>query len=83
MGSLKNMADLDNNLSSLNKWKKKHGQPKLTQDDLLIKLFDEVTYVRPQMGTPACHTISVQYVTNLALMNELQHKKQRTLDDDR
>ncbi|SDZ98397.1 pyruvate carboxylase subunit B [Porphyromonadaceae bacterium KH3R12] len=73
MGSL--MADLENNLSSLNKWKKKHGQPKLTQDDLLIKLFDEVTYVWPKIGYPPLVTPFSQYVKNLALMNVLQLEK--------
>lgn len=73
MGSL--MADLENNLSSLNKWKKKYGQPKLTQDDLLIKLFDEVTYVWPKIGYPPLVTPFSQYVKNLALMNVLQLEK--------
>ena len=50
MGSL--MADLENNLASLNRWKVKNGQPELTQDDLLIKLFDEVTHVWPMVGYP-------------------------------
>lgn len=73
MGSL--MADLENNLSSLNKWKRKHGQPELTQDDLLIKLFDEVTYVWPKIGYPPLVTPFSQYVKNLALMNVLQLEK--------
>ena len=73
MGSL--MADLETNLSSLNKWKKKNGQPKLTQDDLLIKLFDEVTYVWPKIGYPPLVTPFSQYVKNLALMNVLQLEK--------
>lgn len=73
MGSL--MADLENNLSSLNKWKRKHGQPELTQDDLLIKLFDEVTYVWPKIGYPPLVTPFSQYVKNLALMNVVQLEK--------
>lgn len=73
MGSL--MADLENNLSSLNKWKVKNGQPELTQDDLLIKLFDEVTYVWPKVGYPPLVTPYSQYVKNLALMNVLQLEK--------
>lgn len=73
MGSL--MADLENNLSSLNKWKKKHNQPELTQDDLLVKLFDEVTYVWPKIGYPPLVTPFSQYVKNLALMNVLQLEK--------
>ncbi len=73
MGSL--MADLENNLISLNKWKVKNGQSELTQDDLLIKLFDEVTYVWPKVGYPPLVTPYSQYVKNLALMNVLQLEK--------
>ncbi len=73
MGSL--MADLENNLASLNRWKVKNGQPELTQDDLLIKLFDEVTYVWPKVGYPPLVTPYSQYVKNLALMNVLQLEK--------
>jgi len=81
MGSL--MADLENNLTSLNKWKVKNGQSELTQDDLLIKLFDEVTYVWPKVGYPPLVTPYSQYVKNLALMNVLQLEKgEETLDDD-
>ena len=42
MGSL--MADLENNLKSLNKWMVKNNKPEVTQDELLINLFDEVEY---------------------------------------
>ena len=73
MGSL--MADLESNLSSLNKWKVKNGQPELTQDDLLIKLFEEVTYVWPKVGYPPLVTPYSQYVKNLALMNVIQLEK--------
>jgi len=73
MGSL--MADLENNLTSLNKWKLKNGQSELSQDDLLIKLFDEVTYVWPKVGYPPLVTPYSQYVKNLALMNVLQLEK--------
>ena len=40
MGSL--MADLESNLESINKYKAKHNLPFMTQDQLLIKLFNEV-----------------------------------------
>ncbi|MBK5196133.1 MAG: oxaloacetate decarboxylase, partial [Proteiniphilum sp.] len=73
MGSL--MSDLENNLSSLNRWKVKNGQPELTQDDLLVKLFDEVTFVWPKVGFPPLVTPYSQYVKNLALMNVLQVEK--------
>lgn len=75
MGSL--MSDLANNLSSLNKWKVKNGEEELTQDDLLIKLFDEVSYVWPKVGYPPLVTPFSQYVKNLALMNVLQVEKGR------
>ena len=39
------MADLETNLESINKYKAKHNLPFMTQDQLLIKLFDEVAYV--------------------------------------
>lgn len=73
MGSL--MADLESNLASMNRWKAKNGQPELTQDDLLVKLFDEVTYVWPKVGYPPLVTPYSQYVKNLALMNVLQLEK--------
>ncbi len=67
MGSL--MTDLEENLSSLNKWKVKNGQPELSTDELLVKLFDEVAYVWPKVGYPPLVTPFSQYVKNLALMN--------------
>ena len=73
MGSL--MTDLETNLASLNNWKDKHGQPKLTQDQLLVKLFNEVAYVWPMMGYPCLVTPFSQYVKNMALMNVMQMEK--------
>jgi pyruvate carboxylase subunit B len=73
MGSL--MADLENNLSSLNKWKAKRNKPELTQDELLIKLFEEVQYIWPKLGYPPLVTPFSQYVKNLALMNVIQMEK--------
>jgi pyruvate carboxylase subunit B len=70
MGSL--MADLENNLTSLNKWLSKKGEPELIQDDLLIKLFDEVEHIWPMLGYPPLVTPFSQYVKNLALMNVIQ-----------
>ncbi|MCL6220851.1 biotin/lipoyl-containing protein [Zunongwangia pacifica] len=75
MGSL--MADLENNLASLNKWFAKRNKPTITQDDLLIKLFDEVKYIWPKLGYPPLVTPFSQYVKNLALMNVLQVEKGR------
>ncbi|MDD4425854.1 MAG: oxaloacetate decarboxylase [Mariniphaga sp.] len=73
MGSL--MADLENNLASINKWLSKHGKQELSQDDLLIKLFDEVAHIWPMLGYPPLVTPFRQYVKNLALMNVIQLEK--------
>lgn len=73
MGSL--MADLENNLDSINKWKKKNSKPELTQDELLVKLFNEVEYVWPMVGYPPLVTPYSQYVKNLAMMNVMQIEK--------
>ncbi len=73
MGSL--MTDLEENLESLNRWKEKNNQPKLTTDQLLVKLFDEVAYVWPKVGYPCLVTPFSQYVKNLSLMNVLQMEK--------
>ena len=73
MGSL--MADLDSNLESINKYKAKHNLPFMTQDQLLIKLFDEVAYVWPRVGYPPLVTPFSQYVKNLAMMNVIAMEK--------
>uniref|UniRef100_UPI003217093D biotin/lipoyl-containing protein n=1 Tax=uncultured Draconibacterium sp. TaxID=1573823 RepID=UPI003217093D len=75
MGSL--MADLGSNLKSLNKWLEKRNKPTLSQDDLLIKLFEEVEYIWPMLGYPPLVTPFSQYVKNLALMNVIQMIKGR------
>lgn len=75
MGSL--MTDLENNLKSLNKWLEKNKQETLSQDTLLIRLFDEVQYVWPKLGYPPLVTPYSQYVKNLALMNVMQMAKGR------
>lgn len=73
MGSL--MSDLEQNLISLNKWYEKNQKPAITQDDLLIRLFDEVEYVWPRVGYPPLVTPFSQYVKNVALMNVVQMEK--------
>ena len=73
MGSL--MADLESNLESINKYKAKHNLPFMTQDKLLIKLFDEVAYVWPRVGYPPLVTPFSQYVKNLAMMNVMAMEK--------
>lgn len=73
MGSL--MSDLAKNLESINKNNEKAGRHKLNQDQLLIKLFDEVAYVWPRVGYPPLVTPFSQYVKNLAMMNVMQMEK--------
>ena len=73
MGSL--MADLEKNLESINKSNMKNNKPLMTQDQLLIKLFEEVAYVWPRVGYPPLVTPFSQYVKNLALMNVMQMEK--------
>lgn len=70
MGSL--MADLENNLGSLNKWLAKRDKAPMTQDQLLIKLFEEVEHAWPKLGYPPLVTPFSQYVKNVSLMNALQ-----------
>ncbi len=67
MGSL--MADLVNNLKSINKWLTKNNKPNITQDDLLVQLFDEVEFIWPKLGYPPLVTPYSQYVKNVAMMN--------------
>ncbi len=73
MGSL--MADLENNAKSLNKWLDKNGKDNISQEELLLKLFDEVKYIWPMLGYPPLVTPFSQYVKNLALMNVMQMTK--------
>ena len=75
MGSL--MADLENNLKSLNKWMAKRNRESLTQDELLVRLFKEVEYIWPKLGYPPLVTPYSQYVKNVALMNVMQMAKGR------
>ncbi len=70
MGSL--MADLEKNLTDLNKWMDKNNKPRLTEDQLLVKLFQEVEYIWPKVGYPPLVTPFSQYVKNLAVINVSQ-----------
>ncbi|MFS1772441.1 biotin/lipoyl-binding protein [Prevotella histicola] len=70
MGSM--MADLVSGIrSTINNLRKKKGEPELSVDDMLIKLFDEVAYVWPRVGYPPLVTPFSQYTKNIALMNLL------------
>lgn len=73
MGSL--MADLESNLASVNRSMEKQGKNPLSKDDLLLRLFDEVSYIWPQLGYPPLVTPYSQYVKNVAMMNVMQMAK--------
>ena len=73
MGSL--MADLENNLTSLNKWMIKNNKPAWSIDEILVALFDEVEYIWPKLGYPPLVTPYSQYVKNVALFNVVQMAK--------
>lgn len=67
MGSM--MADLKGVHSGINLLLKDQGKEPLSIDDLLVMLFDEVSYVWPKLGYPPLVTPFSQYVKNVALMN--------------
>ena len=48
---------------------KKKGEKELSEDELLVQLFDEVQRIWPMLGTPCLVTPFSQYVKNAALMN--------------
>ena len=69
MGSM--MADLGGIQTMINKIRAQKGEPELTMDDMLVKLFNEVEYVWPRVGYPPLVTPFSQYTKNIALMNLL------------
>ena len=69
MGSM--MADLGGIQTMINKLRAQKGEPELTMDDMLVKLFNEVEYVWPRVGYPPLVTPFSQYTKNIALMNLL------------
>lgn len=69
MGSM--MADLGGIRNVINGILRGKGEPELTMDDMLVKLFQEVEYVWPRVGYPPLVTPFSQYVKNMALMNLL------------
>ena len=83
MGSM--MADLGPIQSMINKLREKKGEPTLSMDDMLVKLFNEVEYVWPKVGYPPLVTPFSQYTKNIALMNLLtieQGKGRYVMMDD-
>ena len=69
MGSM--MADLGGIQTIINKLRVQKGEPELTMDDMLVRLFSEVEYVWPRVGYPPLVTPFSQYTKNIALMNLL------------
>ena len=67
MGSL--MADLKGMHAAINANLQKKGEKPLSEDELLVQLFDEVQRIWPMLGTPCLVTPFSQYVKNAALMN--------------
>lgn len=83
MGSM--MSDLSGIHGTINNLRKKKGEPELSVDDLLIKLFEEVAYVWPRVGYPPLVTPFSQYTKNIALFNLLtmeQGKGRYAMMDD-
>jgi len=70
MGSM--MADLKGVHQGLNQTLETQGKNPLTEDDLLIMLFDEVEEIWPKLGYPPLVTPFSQYVKNIALLNVMQ-----------
>lgn len=70
MGSM--MADLKGAHNGINMFLRNAGKKELTEDELLVQLFEEVSYVWPKLGNPPLVTPFSQYVKNVALMNILQ-----------
>jgi pyruvate carboxylase subunit B len=70
MGSL--MADLKGAHRSINASLKSKGQPELSEDELMVQMFNEVEYIWPKLGYPPLVTPFSQYVKNMAIMNILQ-----------
>jgi len=73
MGSL--MADLKGVHEGINYSLKANKKRELNEDELLVKLFDEVEYVWPKLGYPPLVTPFSQYVKNVALLNIVQMAK--------
>ena len=83
MGSM--MADLKGVMNAINMNLAKKGEKELSEDELLVRLFDEVAYVWPRVGDPPLVTPFSHYVQNIALMNLLmqsQDKPRFSMMDD-
>ena len=69
MGSM--MADLKGVMDAINNNRAAKGEEPLSEDALLVRLFNEVAYVWPKVGYPPLVTPFSQYTKNIALMNLL------------
>lgn len=69
MGSM--MVDLKGVQSAINHNREAKGEKPYSEDELLVRLFNEVAYVWPRVGYPPLVTPFSQYVKNIALMNLL------------
>ncbi len=70
MGSM--MSDLKGVHQGINTTLKSKGKPELSEDELVVKLFNEVEFIWPKLGYPPLVTPFSQYVKNVALMNIIQ-----------
>jgi pyruvate carboxylase subunit B len=70
MGSM--MADLKGAHNGINMFLRNGGKKELSEDELMVALFEEVEFVWPKVGTPPLVTPFSQYVKNIALMNIMQ-----------
>lgn len=73
MGSM--MADLKGVMTAINHTREGKGEKPYNEDELLVRLFNEVAYVWPRVGYPPLVTPFSQYVKNIALMNLLTLEK--------
>ncbi len=73
MGSM--MADLKGVMTAINHTREEKGEKPYSEDELLVRLFNEVAYVWPRVGYPPLVTPFSQYVKNIALMNLLTLEK--------
>jgi len=82
MGSL--MVDLKGVHPAINQAFISAGKSAISEDEFLIKLFDEVAYIWPKMGYPPLVTPFSQYVKNTALVNVINlsqgKKRYETID---
>jgi pyruvate carboxylase subunit B len=84
MGSL--MSDLKGVHDGINRFLKSNNKKEIYLDEMVVKLFEEVSYIWPKLGYPPLVTPFSQYVKNIALLNVmsiLQGKERfQTIDNN-